>query len=137
MPSLYKDDITDQICDGPVIKLVPSSIAGAGVGAVTLTAIGRDQIVFAPRGNCFIYWGEVAGADDTVLDYIKKICHHNKHGFWIDRYINDIGASYFVNHSMEPNLVHDRVDDIYYAIRDIQVGEELTCTYEPEEIDWV
>ena len=135
--SLTKQALINQICNGILVKLAPSSIVGAGVGAVTLTEIHKNEVVFAPKDLCFIRWDEVKNVEHNVLDHIKKVCHNNEYGFWIDCYINDIGAAYFVNHSDEPNLIHDRERDIYYAARKIQIGEELTCKYSPDEIDWV
>ena len=135
--SLTKKSLTNQICNGILVKLVPSSIVGAGVGAVTLTEIHKNEVVFAPKDLCFIRWGEVKNVENNILDHIKKVCNNNEYGFWIDCHINDIGAAYFVNHSDEPNLIHDRERDIYYAARKIQIGEELKCKYSPDEIDWV
>lgn len=134
---LDKNKLTNQIRNGILVKLVSSAIAGAGVGVATLTEIDENEIVFAPKDNCFISWGELSNVEDNIINYIKKVCHNDKHGFWIDCYINDIGAAYFVNHSDEPNLIHNREQDIYYAARKIKIGEELTCEYSSDEIDWV
>jgi SET domain-containing protein len=132
-----KQQIIKNINHGIVTKLVPSSILGAGVGIQTLTNIEKGEIVFAPKENHFIQWGELSTPNSAVINYIKKVCNNNEYGFWIDCQINDIGAAYFVNHSDEPNLHHDTQNDIYIAIRDVGEGEELTCKYSPEEIDWV
>jgi hypothetical protein len=134
---LNKNALINQIRNGILVKLVPSSIVGAGVGISTLTEIDKDEIVFSPKDNCFVRWCELADVEDNIIDYIKKVCNHNEHGFWIDCYINDIGAAYFVNHSDRPNLIHDKERDIYYAAKKIEIGEELTCKYSPDEIDWV
>lgn len=135
--SLSKQVLINQIRNGILVKLVPSSIVGAGVGAIALTEIDKGEIVFAPKDLHFIRWGEVGDIEHGVLDHIKKVCHNNEYGFWIDCHINDIGAAYFVNHSDEPNLVHNGERDIYCAVRNIKMGEELTCKYSPDEIDWV
>lgn len=135
--SLNKQALTNQIRNGILVKLVPSSIIDAGVGVITLTEIYENEVVFAPKDQCFIRWGEVADIGHIVLEHIKKVCNNNEYGFWIDCHINDIGAAYFVNHSEEPNLIHDKQCDIYYAARKIVIGEELTCKYSPDEIDWV
>lgn len=134
---LNKKELINQIRSGILVKIVPSSIVGAGVGVVALTEIELGETVFVPKDLSFVNWGELGGAQDNVLEYIKKVCNHNEYGFWIDCYVNDIGAAYFVNHSEEPNLIHDKERDIYYAARKIHIGEELTCKYSPDEIDWV
>jgi len=134
---INKHQLISQICGGIVVKLVPSSIVGAGVGVITLTEIDENEVVFMPRDPCFVRWSELEDAQDNILEYIKKVCNNNEYGFWIDCQINDIGAAYFVNHSEEPNLIHDKERDIYYAVRKICIGEELTCKYSSDEIDWV
>jgi hypothetical protein len=137
MTPLDRTDLINRILRGPSVKLVPSSIAGAGVGVVTLTEIRSGQVVFAPRHNHFVRWSELAGLPDSVTGYVKQICNHDAEGFHLDCHLNEVGAAYFVNHSLKPNLTHDRGSDVYYAARDIRIGEELTCVYDPDEIDWV
>ena len=132
-----KNELINQIRNGVLVKIVPSSIIGAGVGVEVLTEIDKDEVVFAPKETHFVCWDELFDVEDDVINYIKKVCHNNKYGFWIDCHINDIGAAYFVNHSDEPNLIHNAERDIYYAARKIKIGEELTCKYSLDEIDWV
>ena len=134
---LNRSELTKQILNGALVKLVPSSIVNAGVGVIALTEIDSDEIVFTPKDICFIRWGEVQGVESNIINHIKKVCNNNSYGFWIDCQINDIGAAYFVNHSDEPNLIHDKERNIYYAAKKISIGEELTCKYSSDEIDWV
>ena len=135
--TIDKKKLINQIRNGILVKLVPSSIVGAGVGVVALTEIEDGEVVFAPKGNCFVSWVELIDVENSILEYIKKVCNHNDYGFWIDCYVNDISAAYFVNHSENPNLIHNKDADIYYSAKKIHIGEELTCKYSPEEIDWV
>jgi SET domain-containing protein len=132
-----KHQLISQIRSGALVKLIPSSIVGAGVGVEAITEIDKGEVVFAPKDTHFVRWSELLSVESDVINYIKKICNNNEYGFWIDCYINDIGAAYFVNHSDEPNLIHDRERDIYYAAKKIEIGEELTCKYSLDEIDWV
>lgn len=131
-----KQQIIQTISNGIITQLIPSSISGAGVGVRNLTEIYQGEIVFAPQNNCFIKWEQIPNTPQ-ITDYIKKICNHNEYGFWIDCPINNIGAAYFVNHSETPNLFHNKENDTYYALRDIKIGEELTCEYSEDEIDWL
>jgi SET domain-containing protein len=133
----HKSQIIQQIQNDIIVKIVPSTISGAGVGVVALTPIEKDEIVFVPQKNHFIRWEEVSFANQSSIDHIKSVCNNDDFGFWLDRPINDIGAAYFVNHSEDPNLTHDLLNDIYFAAKNIQIGEELTCKYLPNEIDWV
>jgi SET domain-containing protein len=132
-----KNQILQQIQNDLIVKIVPSSIKGAGVGVIALTPITKGEVVFKPKKNYFINWEEVSFANCDTIKHVKTVCNHNEFGFWLDREINDIGAAYFVNHSDKPNLIHDLSNDIYFACEDIKKGEELTCKYLPEEIDWV
>lgn len=134
---ILKKQILNQLRDKAVVKIVPSSIVGAGVGVVALTSIDKNEIVFASENNCFISWQEISLCDQEVVDYIKNVCNNNEFGFWIDCELNKINAAYFINHSDSPNLYHDLNSDIYYALKNIETGEELTCKYLPEEINWV
>jgi SET domain-containing protein len=134
---ILKKKILNQLQNNPVVKVVPSSIVGAGVGVIALTSIDKNEIVFAPNNNHFILWQEVSLCGKEVLNHIKNVCNSDEFGFWIDCELNKINASYFVNHSDFPNLYHDLNRDIYYAIKNIKIGEELTCKYLPEEMNWV
>jgi SET domain-containing protein len=134
---LNKRELINQIRNGILVKLVPSSIVGAGVGVQALTEINKNEIVFAPKEIYFVDWSEIRDVEEHIIKYIKKVCNHNEHGFWIDCGINDISAAYFVNHAEDPNLIHDKERDIYYAAKKVEIGEELTCKYSPDEIDWV
>jgi SET domain-containing protein len=131
-----RKDIIQQIQTNAIVKIVPSSIKDAGVGVITLTAIKQGTVVFKPERNHFIQWEEVSGISDKTKQHIESVCNNNEFGFWLDRSINDIGAAYFVNHSDTPNLIHYITNDIYVALKDIQIGEELTCKYQKGEIDW-
>ena len=132
-----KQKIEKEILHEIVVKLAPSKIANAGVGVFALTSIEKGEIVFRPDKNEFIEWQSLKGLESNIFSHIKSICNHNDYGFWIDCSINKVNASYYVNHSDEPNLYHDLETDVFYAIKNIQIGEELTCKYLPKEIDWV
>jgi len=132
-----KKQILQELFDKTIVKLAPSKINGAGVGVFSVTKIEKEDIVFATNTNQFIQWIEVNDIDEEIIAYIKQMCNHNEHGFWVDCPINKINPSYYVNHSEEPNLYHDLSTDTYFAIKNIEIGEELTCKYLPEEVDWV
>ena len=132
-----KQKIKKEILHDIVVKLAPSKIPNAGVGVFTLTPIEKGEIVFRPDKNEFIEWEALKGIESNIFAHIKSVCNHNDYGFWIDCSINKIGAAYYVNHSNAPNLHHNLESDIFTAIKNIQIGEELTCEYLPNEIDWV
>jgi hypothetical protein len=129
--------IINRLLNQAVVKIIPSRIDGAGVGVITLNSIDKDEAVFTPDVNRFISWQEASSCSEEVLKHIKNVCHTTELGFWIDCELNKISAAYFVNHSDAPNLRHDVETDTYYALRRVSVGEELTCRYLPDEIDWM
>ena len=132
-----RNQILQELFDKTIVKLAPSKINNAGVGVFAMSEIEKEDIVFTTNTNNFIQWFEIEGVEENISRYIKKMCNHNEHGFWIDCPVNKISPSYYVNHSEEPNLYHDLSTDTYFAIKNIEIGEELTCKYLPEEVDWV
>jgi hypothetical protein len=132
-----KNQILQELFDKTIVKLAPSQINNAGVGVFAMSEIEKEDIVFATNTNKFIQWFEIEGIEQNISHYIKQMCNHNEHGFWIDCPVNKISPSYYVNHSEEPNLYHDLNTDTYFALKNIKIGEELTCKYLPEEVDWV
>jgi SET domain-containing protein len=131
-----KNKIIKQINSEFVVKLAPSKINNAGVGVFALTKIPEKSVVFQSFSNHFIKWKQIKNAPQNVVEHLKSICNNNEEGFWLDCELNSVYAGYYINHSDNPNLKHDRVNDIYIALREIQIGEELTCAYDVDEIDW-
>lgn len=122
----------------PQTKLAPSKINGAGVGVFAINKIPEGYPIFGPKGKLFfISWHETSDISDELRSYIRYICHSNETGFWIDRHLDQIDSSFYVNHSENPNTWHDKEADIFYADRDIEAGEEITCLYPYEERDWL
>lgn len=133
---ILKKQILQELLNKAIVKLAPSQVNGAGVGVFALSKIEKEKIVFDTNTNIFIKWGEINGIDENILKYIQQICHYNDQGFWIDCPVNKITPSYYVNHSEDPNLHHDAETDTFFAIKTIEIGEELTCVYPLDERDW-
>lgn len=126
-------DVLRAVKYDPIVRLKPSTIDKDGIGVFAVTNIVKDTLVFKPIRNYILPWQTIP---DIALPYLKSICHSIEEGIIIDRPPNDINASYFVNHSDNPNLHYDSETDEYWSIRDIVSGEELTCYYLPKERDW-
>lgn len=126
-------DILQAFKEDPIVKLKPSTIHKGGVGVFAVTNIAKDTLIFKPKRNYTIPWIAIPF---IAIPYLKSICNFTNEGVIIDRPPNDINASYYVNHSDNPNLHHDLELDEYWSIRNIQPGEELTCYYLPKERDW-
>lgn len=116
---------------------MPSQIVNAGIGVFALHDIEKDVVLFGgKKKNIFVLWQEVEWLSLEVVEHLKKICLCDDQGFYIDDKLSQINCSYYINHSHEPNCHHDLENDIYYSIREIKSGEELTCYYLPKERDW-
>ena len=126
-------DVLQAFKQEPIVRLRPSTIVNAGVGAFAVTRITKDTLVFKPWRNYIIPWEVIPY---IALPYFKSICHAAKEGIIIDRPPNDINVAYYVNHSDNPNLHHNAETDEYWASKDIYPNEELTCYYLPSERDW-
>jgi SET domain-containing protein len=122
----------------PQCKLGVSQISNAGVGVFALTDFPKGYLVFAPKGLIYsVFWNEVPNLQPSVKKYIKSICHSSDECFYIDRVLDQVDLSFYVNHSDSPNLIHDEDSDTYISKREIKEGEELTVFYPLEERDWI
>jgi SET domain-containing protein len=115
--------------EGVFTRLKPSPIHGIGVFAIRRI----------PKGT------RVFGADDAALAWVpKKQIEHLPEplkmlytdfsvikGDWYGcpTSFNDLTVSWYLNHSENPNVAAD--DSFrFYALRDIEEGEELTVNYQ-------
>ncbi len=131
-------NIVNSIINDCYIQLKPSGVCD-GVGVFALRTIPKNTILFTdvePDSN-LIPWERLKHADQKVLNYLNSICNTSEKGVYLNRSINNINVTYYVNHSTEPNIVHNLSLDTYTTITDIQPGQELLCTYQPEEINWI
>lgn len=116
-------------------ELRPSRVcSGVGVFAIQNILKGQDCFPYS-RKDLPMKWSAI---EDSVTEkLIKRLCHYEEDYFYISDSPVNLGMSYYVNHSDEPNIMYCKVKDVYLAIRDIAAGEELLCTYEPGEKDWL
>lgn len=119
------------------VQLKPSKVCN-GVGIFALRTIPKNTVLFTdvePDSN-LITWESLEGIDEQVLQYLNSICNTSEKGVYLNRTVNNINVTYYVNHSEQPNLFHNKVLDKFITLIKIQPGQELLCTYEPQEIDW-
>lgn len=131
-------DIVNSIMNDSYVQLKPSNVCN-GVGVFALRMIPKNTILFTDveSDSNLISWDNLKYVDKQVLNYLNSMCNTSESGVYLNRTINNINVSYYVNHSSEPNLFHDLVNDQYITIVDINAGEELLCTYRKNEIDWI
>lgn len=128
--------IIDSINQFAKTKLAPSRVCD-GVGVFALTEIPTDFVLFqdVTPDTTFIPYAVIH--DDALKQHLKCTCNSNQFGFWLSRTYNNINMAYYINHSEQPNVQHDLTRDRYVTIKTILPGEELTCLYNKEEIDWL
>ena len=137
------NDLTSSLQD---IKtcLQPSLIEGAGVGVFALRFIKQDEVLYDKKyWNCFknyqVHWKDVRKLVEPKIEkYIERMCMYvpETESYILDVPLNMLYTEYYINHSHTPNLFWDRKTHEFFAIQDIEEGEELTSYYRPDERDW-
>jgi hypothetical protein len=128
--------IIDSINIHAKTKLAPSLVCD-GVGVFAITDIHIGFILFQDVISDTYHIPYTAIHDTNIIQHLKSICNSDEFGIYLSRSYNNINMSYYVNHSDTPNVYHDLNADRYIALRNISPGEELTCTYTKNEIEWL
>jgi SET domain-containing protein len=109
-------------------RLAPSKISGVGVFAIL--AIKKGQYVFENDKTKMRFLNQSIMNDqpDEIKKLYKDFCVFKGKKVWCPINFNVLTPGWYLNHSTTPNLAAD--DGIeFYAIRDIESGEELTVDY--------
>ena len=117
-------------------KLAPSLVCD-GVGVFAITEIESGYVLFRDVNSDNIHIPYELIESISVRNHLTSTCNSDKFGIWLARTYNNINMSYYINHSETPNVYHDLELDRYITLRRIRPGEELTCIYTKEEIDWL
>lgn len=130
-----KQEIINSIFNNCNVRLKPSKVC-SGVGVFSIVPIKKGTIMFEDvnSDDIHIKWDELNGVDKRVIDYLNVMCNTNTDGVYLSRTVNNINLSYFVNHSNNPNVIHDLDKDVFITIRDIEVDEEIVCVYNTDEM---
>ena len=106
--------------------LAPSAIEGLGVFTSEAIAKGDPVWRFDDRFDRMIPKADISDAAEHVRLFIERY-GYDMPG-WPDHLALDADEGRFMNHTEAPNLDFS-APDVGYALRDIAVGEELTCDY--------
>ncbi len=106
-------------------KLAPSKISG--IGLFTEEYIPKLTVVWQNHTDSEMIISE--SQYEQISDYMKEV--FGFHGY-LDKKTREwklpLDNSRFMNHHDDPNLGQDENGN-NFALRDIQAGEELTCSY--------
>jgi SET domain-containing protein len=99
---------------------------------------------FIPKGNMF--WKFIEGVDIKISKQkLNQLNDAQKEHFykyaWIEKneenyYYMSCDLNNFMNHSYTPNIDGSKKELCSYALKDIQVGEELFINYEDFSLDF-
>lgn len=115
--------------DGVYTRLKPSPIHGVGVFAIR--DIPKDTYVFEPDEDELVS----VQADETkalpldVRRLYEDFCVLKGNTYQCPSSFNKLTPAWYLNTSKSPNVAADSSLK-FYAIRDIQAGEELTADYD-------
>ncbi len=107
-----------------MIVLRPSKIEG--VGCFTMAPIKKGEVADIWDATDCKFVPE-AEADERV-DLCETYCVATTGGYYCPLDFRRMSVGWYLNHSDTPNLASND-KDVYFAIRDIAAGEELTIDY--------
>ncbi len=118
---------------GVYARLEKSKIPGAGIGVIAIIDIPKGVYPFLPDNGTIIWINKKQFA--TQPQKIKKlyadfaIIKGDLYGLYKDKNFNQLDVTWYVNHdSKKPNMAIDKKNK-FYALIDINAGEELVIDY--------
>ena len=117
-------------------KLGPSRIHGLGLFAAEFIQKGKPVWEFTKGLDLRFTEEELQKLPELARENILHYCYHD---IADGAYVLCFDDGRFFNHSENPNVgdieVPGREQEVFAALHDIQVGEELTCNYREFDID--
>jgi SET domain-containing protein len=105
-----------------------------GLGCFASETIKQGTLIWKHDAKWDVIFDEndLNELQDFQKNYIKKYAFRDKERF-LGKWIFSIDNGRFWNHSANPNTV--LVDFCYYAAKEIEIGEEITCDYREYDED--
>jgi len=141
---LKKEDATILPHEGAYTRLRPSTLRPPkkdgdsvssrppepGVGVFAIRKIPKGTNVFAGDDNEMVELdiGLLEKLDPAERCLYEDFCVFEGRKMWCPRNFNNLTVGWYLNHSEDPNVRHDKGYN-FLAIRDIEKGEELTANY--------
>lgn len=116
-----------------IIILKPSKIHG--VGCFTMGKILKREVVknlWDNKDYKFIHNRKklLLCSEHPEEEFLyETYCIETKNGKWCPLDFRRISTAWYLNHSNKPNIASNDEGRTYYAIRNINIGEELTIDY--------
>ncbi|MFA5931590.1 MAG: SET domain-containing protein [archaeon] len=118
---------------GTYCRLKTSKIHGIGIFAIRDIPKGADPFENEKRQKWIkINKKEFAGADKEIIKLLEDFFWFDENGEgWVpEGGINEMGISFYSNHSKKPNIRRIDEDGNFITLRLIKKGEELLVDYE-------
>jgi SET domain-containing protein len=110
-----------------LLYLGPSKIHGIGCFSDTRIKKGEFVRVWSPEDSRWVPLKKAHASPHKKL--FQRFGIRTTGGYWAPIDFLRISVGWYMNHSETPNLQSDDGDVTYYALRDIEPGEEVTIDY--------
>ncbi len=109
-------------------KIQPSNIAGLGLFADQFISKGTIVWKFEPKLDILLSEEEIEKLSSVSQEQFYNYAYFDSQ---YQKYLLCGDDARFFNHSDDPNCYdqYELVEDVTLALKDIEVGEELTCNY--------
>jgi len=114
--------------EGVYTRLKPSKIHGVGVFAIRHIPKGTPVFTHDNQPIAWVDKKSIGSIPKSLRDLYDDFCIIKGDKYGCPEHFDMLTTSWYLNHSNNPNVA---VDDGYrfYALRDIEEGEELTVDY--------
>lgn len=107
-----------------------------GLGCFADIDIKKDELVRVWDGKDSRFIPVARAHASPQVQLIKRFGIRTARGYWVPLDFLRISTGWYMNHAADPNIASDDGDVTYYALRDIEAGEELTMDYRLMDEDY-
>ena len=129
---MTRDELLKQVREDVYCRIAPSPISGVGVFAIRDIPKGTNPFVGTDEEEYVeIDEHELEGLDPEVMKLIHDMFVYGAGIYYFPgKGLQAIDISYFLNHSLTPNMVADVLGETFTAKIDIKKGDELLVNYD-------
>ncbi len=109
-------------------RLAPSKIHGVGVFAIKNIKKGTYIFYGDDEDLVWIKKSRLNHLPKEIKKLYKDFCVKKGSSYGCPKNFNQLTVAWYLNYSQEPNVAADK-NLLFFAIRDIKKGEELTTDY--------